>query len=199
MSFFRPFLDNRLFVKFDCCGLNCRIRQISKIFTITGNFRTHGNLEMASEVGDEDGLDGKHEGQRALYKNQPTTGPVISRKRKNNDDSAKKIVEIMKANANFRKEKFEQKHAIPQFDETDMFYLSMAKIAKRLPSTDQARSRMEVCRMVSEAEIKQMEMGTPSSVIYPNQSSYCNRPTDVQTLDAFYCRRVVTFHCELSF
>jgi hypothetical protein len=25
----------------------------------------------------------------------------------------------------------------------------------------------------------------------------CNRPTDVQTLGGFYCRRVVTFHCEL--
>jgi hypothetical protein len=77
-------------------------------------------------------LDGEHEGQRALDKNQPTTGPVISRKRKNNDDSAKEIVEIMKANANFRKEKFEQKHAVPQFDETEMFYLSRAKIFKTL-------------------------------------------------------------------
>jgi hypothetical protein len=90
---------------------------------------------------------------------------------KNNADSAKEIVGIMKANANFRREKFEQKHAVPQSDEREMFYLSMAKIVKRLPSTDQARIRMELCRIVVGAEIKQMEMGTPSSVICPNQSS----------------------------
>jgi hypothetical protein len=155
----------------DCCGSNCRNTPITKIFTITDNFRTHGNLEMASQVGDEGDLDGEHEGQPALDQKQPTIGPVISRKRKNNDDSAKEIVEIMKANANFRKEKFEQKHVVPQFDETEMFCWSMGKIAKRLPSIDQARIRMELCCMVSEAEVKQMEMGTPSSVTHPNQPS----------------------------
>jgi hypothetical protein len=149
--------------------LNCRSRPITKIFTITDNFKTHGNLGIASQVGDEDCLDGEHEGQPAPDQNQPTIRPVISRKRKNNDDSAKEIVEIMKANAIFRKYKFEQKHAVSQLDETETFCLRMAKIANRLPSTDQERIRMELCCMVSEAEIKQVEMGA-QLVSYPNQS-----------------------------
>jgi hypothetical protein len=63
---------------------------------------------------------------------------VISRKRENNKDHAKEIVEIMKANVNIRKETFEQKHVSPQLHRTEMFHLSMAKIAKRSPSRDQA-------------------------------------------------------------
>jgi hypothetical protein len=47
-----------------------------------------------------------------------------------------------------------------------MFYLSMAKIAKRLPSTNEAKIRTELCDIVSEAEMKQMETRTPS-FIYP--------------------------------
>jgi hypothetical protein len=74
MSFLRPFLDNRQQVKSDCCDLNCRNKPITKIFTITDNSRTHGNLEMESQVGDEDGLNGEHEGQPALDPNQPQLG-----------------------------------------------------------------------------------------------------------------------------
>ncbi|XP_069686157.1 uncharacterized protein [Periplaneta americana] len=42
-------------------------------------------------------------------------------------------------------------------DATEMFYLSMAKTVKNLPIVDQAKIRMELCRMVSEAEIRQEE------------------------------------------
>ncbi|XP_012280431.1 uncharacterized protein LOC105699754 [Orussus abietinus] len=39
-------------------------------------------------------------------------------------------------------------------DETEMFYISMARTVKRLPVMDQAKIRMELCRLVSEAEIR---------------------------------------------
>jgi hypothetical protein len=75
---------------------------------------------MASEVG-YDGLDGDHDGHPALGQKQPTTRPIIKKKRTDNDDGAKEILEIVKANANFRKEKFEQQHAVPRFDEQKCF------------------------------------------------------------------------------
>lgn len=38
-------------------------------------------------------------------------------------------------------------------DEVEMFYLSMAKIAKRLPKSKEAKLRMEICNKVSEAKL----------------------------------------------
>jgi len=58
------------------------------------------------------------------------------------------MVEIMRANSNFRREKYEKKD-----DEVKMFYFSMAKIAKRLPKAKEAKLRMEICNKVSEAEL----------------------------------------------
>ncbi|GIY86251.1 uncharacterized protein CDAR_123731 [Caerostris darwini] len=42
-------------------------------------------------------------------------------------------------------------------DETEMFFLSISETVKRLPAVDQARIKMEVCKMVYEAEIRQLE------------------------------------------
>jgi hypothetical protein len=57
-------------------------------------------------------------------------------------DQNQKILDIKKANVNFWKEKFEQKHAVPQSDETEMFYLSTARTVKHFSSTDQAWIRI---------------------------------------------------------
>jgi hypothetical protein len=38
---------------------------------------------------------------------------------------------------------------------------------------------------------------TATSSEFPVGALRCNRPTDVHTLGGFYCRRVVSFHCEL--
>jgi len=62
------------------------------------------------------------------------------------------IVEIMRANSNFRREKYEKKEYM-NHDEVEMFYLGMAKIAKRLPKAKEAKLRMEICNKVSEAEL----------------------------------------------
>lgn len=62
------------------------------------------------------------------------------------------MVDIMRANAILRREKYE-KRAYVNYDEVELFYLSMAKIAKRLPKAKEAKLRMEVCNKVSEAEL----------------------------------------------
>jgi len=62
------------------------------------------------------------------------------------------MVEIIRANLNFRREKYEKK-AYMNHDEVEMFYLSMSKIAKRLPKAKEARLRTEICNKVSEAEL----------------------------------------------
>ncbi|XP_061720609.1 uncharacterized protein LOC133527568 [Cydia pomonella] len=46
---------------------------------------------------------------------------------------------------------------LESFDETDHFFASMAKIAKKLPRRDQVMLRMQIATMVGNAELKQME------------------------------------------
>jgi len=72
----------------------------------------------------------------------------IKRKKFNYNEE---MVEIMRSNAIFRREKYEKKAY--NHDEVELFYLSMAKIARRLPKAKEAKLRMEVCNKVSEAEL----------------------------------------------
>uniref|UniRef100_A0A2S2PUB2 BESS domain-containing protein n=1 Tax=Schizaphis graminum TaxID=13262 RepID=A0A2S2PUB2_SCHGA len=64
------------------------------------------------------------------------------------------MVEIMRSNAAFRREKYEKTaYNNMNHDEVELFYLSMAKIAKRLPKAKEAKLRMEICNRVSQAEL----------------------------------------------
>lgn len=72
-------------------------------------------------------------------------------KRKKSDYTGD-LVQIMRENASMRKERYEKKLSTSH-DDVEMFYLSMAKIAKRLPKSKEAKLRMEVCNKVSEAEL----------------------------------------------
>ncbi|KAL4142501.1 hypothetical protein QTP88_004947 [Uroleucon formosanum] len=99
------------------------------------------------------------------------------------------MVEIMRANSNFRREKYEKK-AYMNHDEVEMFYLSMAKIAKRLPKAKEAKLRMEICNKVSEAElahllevetIQQPQVSNQNQVLsYQNILHYQNLPSVLQ-------------------
>ncbi|XP_049778732.1 uncharacterized protein LOC126175795 [Schistocerca cancellata] len=44
-------------------------------------------------------------------------------------------------------------------DDTEMFFLSMAKTVKKLPRVERVRIRMDLCRMVSEAELRNLTNG----------------------------------------
>ncbi|XP_063386298.1 uncharacterized protein LOC134672333 [Cydia fagiglandana] len=95
------------------------------------------------------------------------------------DDGEEDIVEVKSENHdivdvednNYYKETEERENAEPKastespnkdtnldsFDETDHFFASMAKIAKKLPRRDQVMLRMQIATMVGNAELKQME------------------------------------------
>lgn len=42
-------------------------------------------------------------------------------------------------------------------DETELFFLSISETVKRLPAVDQARIKMELCKLVYETEIRHLE------------------------------------------
>lgn len=48
-------------------------------------------------------------------------------------------------------------HDRPSRDETELFFLSISETVKRLPPVDQARIKMELCKLVYETEIRQLE------------------------------------------
>lgn len=72
--------------------------------------------------------------------------------KKKKSDYAVDMVQIMRENSSMRKESYEKKLSAGH-DDTELFYLSMAKIAKQLPRSKEAKLRMEVCNKVSEAEL----------------------------------------------
>ncbi|CAH0558953.1 unnamed protein product [Brassicogethes aeneus] len=67
----------------------------------------------------------------------------------------------MKQNAEFRREKASKKPV--ELDNSDIFYLSMSKADKKLPEIHQARIKMELCRLVTEAQIKNAQSRTNST------------------------------------
>lgn len=103
------------------------------------------------------------------------------------------MVEIMKSNAAFRREKYEKRAYNMNHDEVELFYLSMAKIAKRLPKAKEAKLRMEICNRVSQAELdhllevetiqqqpqesnKNKVLSHQNTINYQNQLSLFQRP-----------------------
>lgn len=90
----------------------------------------------------------------------PLESPVPSSKRKKIDPTIE-MISILKDNTTCRTERREENKVLEithnQMDDVEMFYMSMAKIAKRLPKIEEARLRQEVCRLVSDAEIKHLE------------------------------------------
>lgn len=89
--------------------------------------------------------------QPNIFDNSDLESKKETMKRKKTDH-AEEMVEIMRENASTRKERYEKKQSSGH-DDVELFYLSMAKIAKRLPKAKEAKLRMEVCNKVSETEL----------------------------------------------
>jgi len=101
---------------------------------------------------------------------------------------AGELVDILRETASIRKERYEKKQ-FSGHDDVELFYLSMAKIAKRLPKAKEAKLRMEICNKVSEAELAHLveietatqpntalNRQTPNPVFYETQ----NQPVHLQ-------------------
>lgn len=97
-------------------------------------------------------------------------------KRWENNTSTKKIMQIMKENRNLRKMKLDTKHVKTDMDETDMFFLSMSRMTKKLSLAEQARIKLMISSTVLEAEMKSLRNETDN--YSSNRSS--NRPPSEQ-------------------
>lgn len=93
-------------------------------------------------------------------------------KRSENDDRRHNInidtSERLSENYSFGKPMYQQIYsptpAYDGFDESDMFYLSMSRMAKQLPKIEQAKIKLLLSKSILEAEIKQETEGS-SNVI----------------------------------
>jgi len=68
------------------------------------------------------------------------------------DSAIQQIVNVMKENSYLRQRRHEEK-TIRDMDETDMFFLSMAKMTKKLPSLEQAKIKLQLSQAVLQAQI----------------------------------------------
>ncbi|CAI6356239.1 unnamed protein product [Macrosiphum euphorbiae] len=111
----------------------------------------------------------------------------MAMKRKKSDHAGE-MVNIMRENAAIRKERYEKKKSSGH-DDVELFYLSMAKIAKRLPKEKEAKLRMEICNKVSETELAHLlEVETVNL-----QNTALNRQT---TNPVFYNTQNQTTHLQ---
>ena len=74
------------------------------------------------------------------------------RKQQGRDSAIQQIVNVIKENSYLRQRRHEE-NTIQDMDETDMFFLSMAKMTKKLPSLEQAKIKLQLSQAVFEAQI----------------------------------------------
>jgi len=79
------------------------------------------------------------------------------RKQQGRDSTIQQMVNIMKENSYLRQRRHEKKMTIRDMDETDMFFLSMAKMTKKLPSLEQAKIKLQLSQAVLQAKIALQE------------------------------------------
>lgn len=89
--------------------------------------------------------------------------------------------EILKENSNRKKRRYEGKcggqeaskttSQLENLDETDMFFLSMAKMTKQLPKVEQSQIKLALSNSVLSAEIRYNEQLLRTSDIYSSQQA----------------------------
>ena len=78
----------------------------------------------------------------------PTKG-----KQQGRDSAIQQMVNVMKENSYLRQRRHEEKTTIRDMDETDTFFLSMAKMTNQLPSLEQAIIKLHLSQAVLKAQI----------------------------------------------
>lgn len=153
-----------------------------------GNGRDDDSIDDGSIADDGKAADAKT--ADAGKRNKQMILSQKGRKKLDTNTPAKEMVEILKQNASLRKQQYEEKtiqqnkvHKIPSvletMDDTDMFFLSMAKMTKKLPKVEQARIKLALSNSVLSAEIKCNEQLILSTS--PNQTFTQHNPTRQQS------------------
>ena len=76
----------------------------------------------------------------------------MKRKQQRRDSAIQQMVYVIKENSYLRQRRHEEKTTIRDMDETDMFFLSMAKMTKKLPSLEQAKIKLQLSQTVLQAQ-----------------------------------------------
>ncbi|GFS29726.1 BESS domain-containing protein [Trichonephila inaurata madagascariensis] len=138
MSFLLPFIDVR------SSDNDIEIHsQSPSINTITGSYH-EANIDNSM-------LSEREDSSEMIL---PETSSFIPKKEP--DDENMDIMSLARRRNGYRMFK-QYEQARPVHDETEMFFLSISETVKRLPAVDQARIKMEVCKLVYESEIRQLE------------------------------------------
>ncbi|XP_054707679.1 uncharacterized protein LOC129217408 [Uloborus diversus] len=89
----------------------------------------------------------------------PETSSMVSGSKKDQDIEPSDFMQQMmgRRKPNYRKDYRAFDRQPSSLDETEMFFLSMSETVKRLSPVDQAKIKMELCKMVYEAEIRHLE------------------------------------------
>lgn len=120
----------------------------------------HSHTNQAAE--DQSAVNNKTETNKSVHE---TIRLFQNKKQKRpNDSPTHQMVKIMKENSDFRKHRYEQKSMTatasnkPSFletlDDTDLFFLSMSRMTKKLPKAEQAQIKLALSNSVLTAELR---------------------------------------------
>lgn len=133
------------------------------------------------------------------------------KQRRSTDTPSQQMVQILKENAELRKRKYEEKNSIrplqsrttsilENLDDTDLFFLSMAKMTKQMPKYEQAQIKLALSNSVLSAELRlnqhTSEHNSQNQAFYfqsPSSADSVNpisSPSDYSTLDNEYLTNV---------
>lgn len=78
--------------------------------------------------------------------------------------STEEIVQIVEPHTQTRVRGVKRKEAISalDLDESDLFYLSMSRAAKQLHKIEQAQIRLNICKQITEAQIRESKKAETS-------------------------------------
>lgn len=151
--------------------------QVFQYFTDANQLQYHEENENLSDIKDSETKNynsdlqieeyllgkGQFDNQNAATGVLKSTKTQKRAKHKTNTDAAQKIVDIMKENDLLRNTKHQNESIQSKsicycgMDETDMFFLSMSRMTKQLPRSEQSKIKLTLSNAVLQADIRNQE------------------------------------------
>ncbi|XP_014249095.1 uncharacterized protein LOC106666418 isoform X2 [Cimex lectularius] len=136
-------------------------RRRLKVVAATGNNYPTKSKAMATEEQTRTKLTGSQDTLQNKERQSFLKYVFVKKKHRDSKKDEVAIERISNEIANWVKNKIKQEHlgeeeSVESFfeDENDYFYRSMALISKRLPKEDQANIRLQLCKLITDAETK---------------------------------------------
>lgn len=203
MSFLLPSLDNRN-TQSNLLAEKVQNESLGETVDDPGTSKSiNDNLVDGTNMSNNEFLSNENPPQQEQDENESSNiqseidvnSPSVSskkKKREGGDNSITQMMKIMKENSVMRQIRHdERKSSSRDLDETDMFFLSLAKTTKTLPPIEQAKVKLQVSQAVLQAQIAIGEQAYRLSSVSP--ASYISTHSEASMSSHFAASTTPSF------